>query len=748
MNSPQPSRSPSGPPRPPQGAPSAAGSAIDPVKILQKYKFVLVAAVFVGAVIGFASHIFFGAFFPGFTSSVIFECSPVETEIQTIATATIDEDEMERFMGTQVQTIKGERVIDAVLNDSRLDALAPKWYRKYSDKNGSLDVVDAYEELEDLIKVYAIPNTYFIKLSVQVSDPNDAAGLVGLLKENYIRLLGSSTNSSITKRKEAIRKAITDADKMIDELSNRKNRLLQDNRIEMIDPQTSVQSEMLRLVNAQIINNQQQIEAFEVVLQKDEEMLKRESGIEYDQLLRDRVDQMPQILNLEQLVITLKSQLLSLQAEGIQPGHRTYRLVINQLEANERELENTREKLLSEAFETRVESTRMALSQFAAQIADLTSEQETLQTELNELTLSAEEIEDIDRQIQHTLDMKAEHEGNIAELRQAAGLFSVSRITVNTPESVPDRPSFPIIYVMIPAGMFLITALTVGVIVVFEMLDQRIKSAADIAMIPRTRPLGIIPDADEDPTTHRSIETLFSDSPNSVLAEHYRQLRTRITREMDNHGHKTLLVAGAMPKSGATSVASNLAQACMAAGKKTLLIDTNFRRSRIHTAFGLLESPGLAEALAGEKPLADCIQKTTSSGPDVIAAGAKNLRVVERLGTEVLGKLLAEATTMYDIIILDVAPAIVAGDATMLSNQVDATMLVVRAMSEKRGQVARLKNELSDSRSEFLGVLVNGVRSAAGGYMRKNIRTSHQYHLIDAVAQLKPKKSKKPDSAA
>ncbi len=53
-------------------------------------------------------------------------------------------------------------------------------------------------------------------------------------------------------------------------------------------------------------------------------------------------------------------------------------------------------------------------------------------------------------------------------------------------------------------------------------------------------------------------------------------------------------------------------------------------------------------------------------------------------------------------------------------------------MQEKRGQVARLKNELSDTRAELLGVLVNGVKSSAGGYLRKNIRTSHQYHAQEA----------------
>jgi len=263
------------------------------------------------------------------------------------------------------------------------------------------------------------------------------------------------------------------------------------------------------------------------------------------------------------------------------------------------------------------------------------------------------------------------------------------------------------------------------------MLDQRVKSGADIAMIPRTPVLGIVPDADEDPQRHGSLENLFVESPNSVLAEHFRQLRTKIVKKMASHGHKTLLVVGVMPGSGATSVTSNLAHACIAAGKKTLVIDTNFRRARIHTAFGISDTPGLAEVLAGETDIESVIHHG-ADGADVIAAGSRNKRVVERLGTDKMGEVLARLSAEYDIVLLDVAPAIVSGDAVTLASHVDSAMLVARAMQEKRGQVARLKNELSDSRAEFLGVLVNGVKGAAGGYMRKNIRTSHQYHAAEA----------------
>lgn len=718
-------------PGPAHAAPAGGGTAsFDPLKLLQKYKYLLVSSLFAGAVFGVVAHFFFLFFFPLYKSTVLFVCAPAETDIEIITPTTIDEDEMARFIGTQVATIKGELVMTAVLEDARLQAEAPSWYDNFV-RGGNFDIVKAYEELEDTISATAIANTYLIELSVQVRDRSDAAGLVRLIKDNYLRILRSGNSTSVTRRKEAIRQAIKDADATVKELTDRKNRLVKDQVIGTVRSENSAEADMLNLVNAQILSNQQQIEAYSVILADDEAQLKRNTPINYDQSLRNSVEQYPQILTLKQRVIDLQSGLLSMQADGIKPDHRSYKQVLNQIEATERKLEDTREQLLLEAFESRIAATRMVLSQLRAQIEDLVSEQEELVLHLNELTKTSEEIEEINRQLENALELKATQSTYLSELGVSAGLATADRVSVSKPENIPDRPSFPVLYIMIPAGMFLITALTAAGVIVFEMLDQRVKSAADIALLPRTPILGIIPDAAEDPAQHAALETLFSDSPNSVLAEHFRQLRTRVLKSMGGHDHKTLLVVGAMPGSGATSVTTNLAQACVSAGKKTLIIDTNFRRARIHTAFGRPDAPGLAELLAGQKALDECVQSTTS-GPDILAAGARNLRVVERLGADMMGQVLAQAAAEYDIVLLDVAPAIVAGDAMALCAQVDATMLVARAMSEKRGQIARLKNELSDTRAEFIGVLVNGVKSAAGGYMRKNIRTSHQYHAAEA----------------
>jgi len=41
--------------------------------------------------------------------------------------------------------------------------------------------------------------------------------------------------------------------------------------------------------------------------------------------------------------------------------------------------------------------------------------------------------------------------------------------------------------------------------------------------------------------------------------------------------------------------------------------------------------------------------------------------------------------------------------------------------------VQRVRNQLADARSDFLGVIVNAVRAAAGGYYKENLKTAASY---------------------
>ena len=83
------------------------------------------------------------------------------------------------------------------------------------------------------------------------------------------------------------------------------------------------------------------------------------------------------------------------------------------------------------------------------------------------------------------------------------------------------------------------------------------------------------------------------------------------------------------------------------------------------------------------------------------------------------------------LILIDIAPAVAAGDAFTLANRVDSILMVVKANNEERGLIARLISQFSDVRGELLGVLLNRPRLTAGGYFKKNYELMASYSSDD-----------------
>ena len=147
--------------------------------------------------------------------------------------------------------------------------------------------------------------------------------------------------------------------------------------------------------------------------------------------------------------------------------------------------------------------------------------------------------------------------------------------------------------------------------------------------------------------------------------------------------------------------------------------------------FGLDDTtPGVADLLAGSVEVPSVIQQS-DSGVDVITAGVPANRLFQRLGSERMKSVFAQIRDAYDLVLIDAPPSIVAGDAVLLANLVDAIMLVVHSDRDDRGLVARVLRELGESRAEILGVMLNVARGTVGGYFRKNYLAMISYSEQD-----------------
>ncbi len=720
-------------PGPPTAPPSAQLPAvtIDPIKLARKYMWLGMATLVLGVIIGFGSFVVLRKFAPKYTSEVIFECLPPEDN-PAVREGTGNEDEMERFMLSQVSRMVSEPVLERIVRDPRLLTEASSWTKDVMNK-GVIDADDALEELSDTVSARVVPGTNYIRMTANDSDPNEATALVKLTKDAYLFELRRSSNTEFSARKDSIKQQIDQLDQEIKDLNAKRARIVTEEGVDSVQQNHTEASQNLSLIVAQLVVMGQSIEANKVTVARLETMLESTAGITYTDTQRILIEQNPHVATLLSQLHALTNSRRSLRQSGVMPGHRSYKTVEAQIAATEQELQSAREDELLKLFNAELDNARSANAQFSAQVSSLMRQREDLRLQLTDLTRILADIEDLDARISQMIASRTELEVDLRSVTATGRAERGPRVQVIQSERIPSRVSFPKLLVMVPAGVLLTGSLFAGIIVIREVLDQRVKSPADVAMIPHARVLGMIPVASEDPLSPDSVETVFRDEPKSILAESFRQIRTPLLKKMQRAGHRSLLVASGMPGSGATTVTVNLAFACAAAEQRVLIIDANFRRSSIHRIFGQGEAPGLSDVLAGAAALSKVARKTDTERVDILPAGSREHRVFERLGSEKMSELLAEATADYDMVLIDVSPAIVSGDAVSLANRVDASILVVRALYEKRGMVARLRNELGEARGEMLGVVVNAVRSAAGGYMRKNIRTSHAYQSEDAA---------------
>jgi polysaccharide biosynthesis transport protein len=679
-----------------------------------------------GAVVGTGAHFVLRSTSPVYTSSVLFECSQPGNDVTEPFSSTLSAEEMNRFMQTQVRIMTSDEIMRKVASDPALVNAAPDWCAKYT-VNGIVDDVKAVKDLKDDVGARVIAGTNLIELSMRWRDKYNTTAVVGAVRTKYLNQVNEAVRIQMEDRTAAVRARLADLDREAANLGTQKETLIQSKSVDSIDSRIESTRAELGEVQGRLIDLQQAIEGRGTLLRQMEAEIQNPGGIAFGDELKDEVERNPTILDLKRDLQNAETGLQSLVEGGMTREHRQYIAVEGNIRAIRQNLETKRSEELQKAFSARLDTTRKGLDTLRAQEKSLAQRRDELVARQTDLTRVQSQINDIENKLQGVIRARSDLNADLQKLLANAQVGTASRVRLLQAERAPNELTFPRLKMMLPGGAVLFLAITAGIVLLRELVDQRVKSPSDIQIIPRAKLVGWVPDAAEDPAGQGAVETAFRDRPRGVVAESFRQVRATVAKRLNQSDHRTLLVMSGMPSSGATSVAANLALAFASADKRVLLVDANFRRPALHRVFGLQESPGLADVMSRSAEIGQVVQASSTPNLDVLTAGSKEQRVFERLAGDGMGEILARLRAMYDLVIIDVAPAVVGGDALAIAQRCDASMLVVRAMADKRGMVARIRNDIAETKGEFLGMLVNGVKSASGGYMKRNIQTAHEY---------------------
>lgn len=203
--------------------------------------------------------------------------------------------------------------------------------------------------------------------------------------------------------------------------------------------------------------------------------------------------------------------------------------------------------------------------------------------------------------------------------------------------------------------------------------------------------------------------------------EHYNALRTNIQLSGDNL--KVLAISSVKPGEGKSTTSTNIAWAFARAGYKTLLVDADIRNSVMSGVFKSREKiTGLTDFLAGTTDLSNGLCDTNIENLFVIQAGPISPNPTALLQSENFHTMIDTLRKYFDYVIVDTAPIGIVIDAAIITQKCDASILVTAAGETKRRDVLKAKEQLEQTGTSFLGVVLNKFNTevekygAYGGY--------------------------------
>lgn len=712
------------------GAPSGGSAGgvkpIDPVRLVRQYWLLVAIAAGIGVVVGVGVQLVLSRVKPTYTSMVTYLISPAVADT-TFRPERENRDEFERFTNTEARLMVSERILMSVLTDPEIRGTS--WASRFQ-RGGSFRMDEALKKLEDSISAAPMPRTDFIRLNMRSSTPGDALIIVSKVDQAYRSDLQQRSAAQTTGRRESLTREISDLTAEIESRERLRTQLMDENDIQSLDGRLETEAREIVSLQDRITD----LTGMRAMLEQQlSDWARRGDAMAvqaYDETIRAEAEREPTVTTLKQQIVAIETDIESLRLNGLGEQHPYIMARMSNLEGTRKKLADEREQAYANLFAARVDNVRAQIQQIAASVSQHELSLQAATTRRQDLTRIHRQIEDLNTEIMNRRDRREYLRGIIGDMQTIQRTPAAARVAVVQSARLPSRPSFPpSLPIMGLLGMFAFAGLTAGLVVLREIVDQRVRGPGDLSLVDRLKILGMIPDAGQVPERVSNVATSFREAPQGVLAEAFRQMRTSLVRAMERNGHKTLVVLSGMPGSGATSLVTNLGLCCATAGDRTLVIDANLRRPGVHSALGLGEQPGLADVLAGVASLDQAVQQFGGvSNLYVLTAGSVEQRTMsERLVGPAMDALLAEAKERFDRVIVDAPPAIVSADGLALANKCDSSMLVVRAMREKRGLVNRVRNQLVDCRGAFLGAVANAVRSSAGGYFKRNIRATHQY---------------------
>jgi capsular exopolysaccharide synthesis family protein len=661
-------------------------------------------------------------FAPGYTAQALLAVGPVPATILRGGEPIYSKEIIERYKRSWATLVKDDPVLVEAAKDSRVTKTA--WYQE--NRN---EIIEAM--FED-ISSSAVPETEFIRIAMTGRNKAELPDIVNAIAEAFVKYAGRDIRAT---RDDQMTRLNIEAGTLRSALNTLRNEVsqvlagsdaagLNANRNE-----AAIKLEMLlrdyNLAKNEYLEAQMAWLSWQRILEektyvKDPRVV---MGLDMDGQLRAlRAQELDLTTRLENMVTRLGRD------------HRSVVSVRGLIQALRDQIDDRTGEVTAKAVESITQQFSMSWELVKKKVADLTDEMEANKATRRDLEKKLRLVDGYVRDIANKDDDLRTIERRLLELRTGMGdeegsqQRQVGPVTLRSAAALPRRPSKPQWSLMLPAGILLGLVLGFGLAFLLEFADTSVKSPSDIARRVDLPMLGMVPHADDLDEEIPDFRRATVIAPHSLAAEAFRQIRTNLLFSGPAEQRRSLLITSPAPEDGRTTVVMNLAASMAQAGRRVLVVDANFRQPAIGKMFPEATEAGLSSALVGQANWKDVVSPSGVPNFDVITSGPLPPNPADLLGSDKMRDIIAEMAGEYDQVIFDGSPVMVVTDACVLSTLVDAVILVVRAGRNSTGIVQKAASQLQRVGAHVVGTVLQGVRTTAGGYLRKNYETFYEYH--------------------
>jgi capsular exopolysaccharide synthesis family protein len=183
----------------------------------------------------------------------------------------------------------------------------------------------------------------------------------------------------------------------------------------------------------------------------------------------------------------------------------------------------------------------------------------------------------------------------------------------------------------------------------------------------------------------------------------------RISLELSSANPKVVLITSALPGEGKSTAAMLLAASSASSGKRTILLDCDFRLRSTSKALRSNQQPGLSELLRGTVKFTDVITQDPRTKIYVLPAGSMATNAADLLMSKRMADLIAVLRREFDFIVIDSPPLLPVVDALALATVADKILMIVEWCQTSHASIDQAFRVLAPEANRVAGVVLNKV---------------------------------------